>query len=126
MPNVEHLKLIETVTGRMASNSFLIKGWTVTLVAGLNAFASTKSDHRVAWIAVGVVVVFAVLDAFYLALERSYRELYERVVTDPPTAFDWELEAAVGPSEVVKALAGFAVLPLYLAALAGSAAVAFL
>ena len=83
MPNVEHLKLIETVTGRMASNSFLIKGWTVTLVAGLNAFASAKTDHRVAWIAVGVVVVFAVLDAFYLALERAYRELYKRVVTDP-------------------------------------------
>ncbi len=116
MPNVEHLRLIDSVTGRMAGNSFLIKGWTVTLVAGLNAFASAKTNHSLAWIAAGVVVVFAALDAFYLALERGYRQLYRDAVVDPPKVADWELEVTVGPKQVIQAIGRFAVWPLYLAA----------
>jgi hypothetical protein len=120
----EHLKLIETVVGRMAANSFLLKGWTVTLVAALGALAKADSDRSFAWIAVGVVVVFALLDTFYLALERSYRELYQKAAADSPDVKPWTLEAeTVGPTEVAKALGGFAVWPLYVEALAGAVAV---
>jgi hypothetical protein len=125
VPNVEHLRLIETVTGRMAANSFLIKGWTVTLVAGLNAFASAKTNHSFAWIAVGVVIVFAVLDAFYLALERAYRDLYRRAIHEPPEVKDWELEVHVGLREVLETFEAFAIFPLYVAALVASVAVAY-
>lgn len=125
MADVEHLKLIEAVIGRMAGNSFLIKGWTVTLVAGLSALAKAQTDHSFAWIAAGVVVVFALLDGFYLALERSYRVLFKQVAADAPEAKNWTLEAApVGPAQVVRALTGFAIWPLYTAALAGTIAVA--
>lgn len=124
MAEAEHLKLIEAVVGRMGINSFLLKGWTVTLVAGLGALASTDGDRSFAWIAVGVVVLFAVLDAFYLAIERSYRELYRKVAADSPDVKPWELEAAaVGPAEVVSTLRAFAVWPFYVATLAGSIAV---
>jgi hypothetical protein len=120
----DHLKLIETVVGRMAANSFLLKGWTVTLVAALGALAKADADRSFAWIAVGVVVVFALLDAFYLAIERSYRKLYQKVAADSPDVKPWELEAGtVSPAEVAKALCGFAVWPLYIAALAGAIAV---
>ncbi|MGX1266794.1 hypothetical protein RKD55_004738 [Rossellomorea marisflavi] len=37
---MRHLELIQNVMSRMASNSFLLKGWTVTLVVGLLAFAN--------------------------------------------------------------------------------------
>lgn len=72
MPDVEHLKLIQAVVGRLAGNSFLLKGWTVTLVAGLTAFAKADTNGNLAWIAVGVVVVFAFLDSYCLAQERAY------------------------------------------------------
>jgi hypothetical protein len=121
--DVEHLKLIEAVVGRMGGNSFLLKGWTVTLVAGLGALASANGDRSFAWIAAGVVVLFCLLDAFYLALERSYRELYQKVAADSPDVKRWELETKVGPAEVARALRAFAVLPFYAAALAGSIAV---
>jgi hypothetical protein len=77
MADTEHLKLIQAVITRLAGNSFLLKGWTVTLVAGLSAFAKADTNRSFAWIAVFVVCVFGFLDAYYLALERAYRTLYE-------------------------------------------------
>jgi hypothetical protein len=121
--DAEHLKLIEAVVGRMGGNSFLLKGWTVTLVAGLGALASADGDRSFAWIAGGVVVLFGLLDAFYLAIERSYRELYQKVAADSPDVEPWDLETKVGPAEVARALRAFAVWPFYVAALAGSIAV---
>ena len=37
---MKHLELIQEVIKRMANNSFLLKGWTVTLVTGILALAS--------------------------------------------------------------------------------------
>jgi hypothetical protein len=124
MPNPEHLALIQGVITRMAGNSFLIKGWTITLVAGLTALATDKSDRSFAWIAVAVVIVFALLDAYYLALERAYRTLYADVVAGTNT-HRWTLDAGkIGPGALLKGLSRFAVWPLHGAALAGALIVA--
>jgi hypothetical protein len=123
--DADHLKLVQGVVDRMAANSFLIKGWTVTLVAGLSALAKAQTDRSFAWIAVGVIVVFALLDAFYLALERAYRELYGQVAADAPNLEPWSLRARkVGPRQVAGALRAFAIWPLYGAALTGATAIA--
>ena len=37
---INHLQMIQGVISRMASNSFALKGWAVTLVAGIFALAS--------------------------------------------------------------------------------------
>src|SRR4051794_37598188 len=74
--NPERLKMIQAIITRLAGNSFLIKGWTVTLVAGLSALAKSDANQDFAWIACGVIVVFGFLDAYYLALERKFRDLY--------------------------------------------------
>ena len=34
---IKHLEFIQTTINRMAGNSFLLKGWTVTLTGGLLA-----------------------------------------------------------------------------------------
>jgi hypothetical protein len=108
----------------MAGNSFVIKGWPITLVAGLIALAADQSDGSFAWIAVGVVIVFALLDAFYLSLERTYRTLYADVAAGRNTDA-WTLQGEkVGPVAVLTALAGFAVWPLHGAALCGAVVVA--
>ena len=43
---VAHLEMIQRVIARMASNSFLIKRWSVTLVVAL--FALAAADRNVA------------------------------------------------------------------------------
>jgi hypothetical protein len=125
MPEGEHLKLIQGVITRMAGNSFLLKGWTVTLVAGLTALAKADSDRRIAWIACGAAALFAVLDAFYLAQERSYRELYADAVKSDSTVPAWSLAITKpGPGKVLGALFSWTILPLYLVAAAAAVFVA--
>lgn len=34
---IKHLEMIQGIINRMASNSFYLKGWAVTLVAGIFA-----------------------------------------------------------------------------------------
>src|SRR4051794_17688773 len=90
-PNVEQLKLIQAGITRMAGNSFLLKGWAVTLVTGLAALAKADGNEDVAWISCGVLAVFALLDAYYLALERAFRALYEEKAA-LKTGDDWSLK----------------------------------
>lgn len=78
----EHLKMIEDIITRMANNSFLIKGWTVTLIAALLVFADAKNNICFIWIAIIPIIVFWYLDSFYLQLERKYRRLYIFVQQD--------------------------------------------
>src|SRR3954462_9861995 len=69
------------------SNSFLLKGWTVTLVAALFAFGAKEADRAFIVIAWVPVLVFAGLDAYFLRRERLYRHLHDKVAakteTDP-------------------------------------------
>jgi hypothetical protein len=125
-PNVELLKLIQAVITRMAGNSFLLKGWAVTLVTGLAALAKADGNQDVAWISCGVLAVFALLDAYYLALERAFRKLYDDKAASTADG-DWSLKLgshAPGAGTVLKTLRSFAIWPVYGIALAGSLLVA--
>jgi hypothetical protein len=46
-----HLNLIQAVITRMGSNSFLLKGWSVTLVAALFALAAKDTKPALVLIA---------------------------------------------------------------------------
>lgn len=81
---IEHLKVIQDVIQRMAGNSFLLKGWTVTLVIGLFALGlkeDQKADRRFVLLALLPIAAFALLDMYYLWQERLYRQLYDHVRT---------------------------------------------
>lgn len=76
---LKHLEFIQTTISRMAGNSFLLKAWTVTLVAGLFALAAKDADRRYIILAYIPVLVFWILDGFYVWQERLYRALYDEV-----------------------------------------------
>jgi hypothetical protein len=76
---VKHLELIQGVISRLAGNSFALKGWAVTLVAGLFALAADKTNFGFVIIAIFPVLVFWGLDAYYLTKERVFRQLYDDV-----------------------------------------------
>lgn len=79
-----HLELIEAVITRMGSNSFLLKGWSVTLVAALFALAASNSNAKFVLIAYLPALVLWGLDGFFLWQETLFRGLYDkvRVITD--------------------------------------------
>ena len=63
----------------MGLNSFLLKGWSVTLVAAIFALSAKQSDRRFVLLAFFPIAVFWLLDAFFLHQEKLYRRLYEQV-----------------------------------------------
>lgn len=76
---IEHLKMIQAVISRMAQNSFLIKGWAVTLVAALFALAAADSNPAMVVIALIPATGFWLLDAYFLRQERLFRGLYDQI-----------------------------------------------
>jgi hypothetical protein len=64
----------------MASNSFFLKGWAVTLIVGILAFANIKDmDSKYIIIALIPTITFWLLDGFYLHQEKLFRELYDDI-----------------------------------------------
>lgn len=76
-----HLQMIQAVIARMASNSFLIKGWSVTLVAALFALAAAGPNARFVYVAGFPALMFWALDAYFLRQERLFRKLWDQVRT---------------------------------------------
>jgi hypothetical protein len=52
---IKHLEFLQNVITRMNSNSFLIKGWTVTIVSALFALAS--KDANINYILVSYIAI---------------------------------------------------------------------
>lgn len=75
----KHLEFIQNVITRMGTNSFLIKGWSITLVSALFALAAKDAHGKFVLITFFAVPVFWALDAYYLSLERQFRRVYFEV-----------------------------------------------
>lgn len=91
---MKHLEMIQAVITRMASNSFTLKGWAVTLVAGLFALSSDDANKCYYLITYLPILVFWYLDSFYLMQERLYRNLYEKVRKLSEEDIDFSMDAA--------------------------------
>lgn len=78
----KELDLIQNIIQRMANNSFMIKGWAITLFVGLVSFfkLSKLSDVILGISLLIIVCSFYYLDAFFLWTERKYRDLYNSVI----------------------------------------------
>lgn len=123
----EHLQMIQAIIDRMGRNSFLLKGWTVTLVAALIGLAAAGSNADLALIAAVVSLVFGLLDAYYLAVERNYRALYNSVIAGDAEIPAWSLTAAgVTRGDFLGAFFSPTVLPLHGIAAACAVATAIL
>lgn len=88
---LKHLDFIQGVINRLSTNSFLLKGWSVVLVSAL--FALSASDSNVAFILLAYfpAISFWALDGYFLALERRYRSLYDRVRERSPDEIDFSM-----------------------------------
>ena len=78
---IAHLGMIQGVINRMASNSFSLKALAVTIAAAVIALAGTQQNTSPILSFAGLlpVLVFWLLDAKYLRLEKLYRELFDHV-----------------------------------------------
>lgn len=91
----KHLDMIQGIVNRMAGNSFMLKGWTVTLIAGVFALASKDVDECYFGIAYIPILIFWGLDSYYLQQERLYRSLYEKITNTEEKDIDFSLKASL-------------------------------
>ncbi|WP_299590182.1 hypothetical protein [Mucilaginibacter sp.] len=90
----KELDLIQDVIKRMATNSFQVKTWMMSIVTAILAFKNTEvfsagltKDHHGVYICLVLlmpIICFWYLDGFFLRTEKLYRELYKWVIANRP------------------------------------------
>jgi hypothetical protein len=91
---LKHLEFIQNTIIRMNTNSFLIKGWTITLVTALFALAAKDSNMKFVMISYIVIPTFWFLDGFFIATEKQYRALYDEVTITPEANINFNMNAS--------------------------------
>ena len=74
---LKEIEIIQDIIKRMAFNSFVIKGLTITIVSVTLLLKGSKFQVFIAFIP---LLVFWFLDAYFLWQERLYRRLYKWVI----------------------------------------------
>ena len=77
----KEIDLIQGCINRMANNSFLLKGWLISIVAVVLALSEKFPNLLL----LGIILIipllsFWYLDAFFLRAEKMYREMYKWVL----------------------------------------------
>ena len=95
---VKHLEMIQGIVTRMAGQAAATKNYCMTLVTAVCGFAVTSHHPGMALLALVPILVFALLDARYLKLERCFRALFDQTRLEPwgtPPSFDLRLSSLV-------------------------------
>ncbi len=71
-----HLSITQSVIQRMATNSSSCKAWCITIVSAILVIVADKGKSQYSFIAIIPNILFLVLDTYYLALERMFRNSY--------------------------------------------------
>lgn len=89
---LKHLEFIQAAISRMATNSFLFKGWAITIATGLSAFAAVNTKASLLTIAIISTAMFWGLDGYYLWLERGFVNLHAEVAAKNEAEIDFSMK----------------------------------
>lgn len=76
---IKELEFIQNIITRFNTNSFFIKGWTVTLISALFALSTKETNQKYLVVSLIGLISFWILDGFFISKERQFRELYNKV-----------------------------------------------
>lgn len=113
---IAHLGFIQSIITRMSTNSFLLKGWSVTIVAAIFALSAKDSDKNFLFLAYFPVLMFWSLDSFFLRLEKLYRNLYEQVALNNISSEKFTLDVHnldLGAASIVDCVFSKTLAPFY-------------
>lgn len=101
---IDYLQLIQEPICRMSTISAIFKGFAASIVAGISIITYSDTNIWVLGLSFLPVLAFAVLDIYYLKLERKFRFLFEQVRLDK-REIDFSLRLTNDPLEVISAKA---------------------
>ena len=76
-----HLQIMQSVIQRMGTNSIFCKTWCITIVSAILVLIADKNRPDFALVALAHTVLFFILDAHYLALEKAFRQSYDDFIS---------------------------------------------
>jgi len=76
---ITYLQMIQGTIERMSTVSAIFKGFAATVFTGMAAISFTEVRTLILLLALIPVLCFALMDVYYLSLEKRYRYLYEQV-----------------------------------------------
>jgi len=88
---LKHLEFLQLTITRMNVNSFLLKGWTITLISALFVLAAKDANSNYIMITYIVIPSFWTLDGYFLSIERRYRDLYNEVTRKNESDIDFDM-----------------------------------
>lgn len=93
---IAHLGFIQGVINRMGSNSFMIKGWCISLIVVILALSNDtyKINLSVIFLVAFPLIIFWWLDTFFLRQEKMYRKLYEDVANGDVSSDKFTMDAS--------------------------------
>ena len=89
---IAHLGFIQDVISRMAANSFMLKGWSITLAAALFTLTTKDSNTQYILAAFFPALLFAALDTYFFWQEKLFRRLYDAVANDEISSDNFTLK----------------------------------
>lgn len=113
---IKHLEFIHNTINRMSTNSFIVKGWTITLISALFVLAQEDSNTTYAILTYIAVPIFWYLNAFFLLQERRYRSLYDDVRLIDENSIDFSMDAKrynSGRNTITECLKAKTIWPIY-------------
>lgn len=91
----KHLEFIQQTINRMAGNLFFLRGWTITLITALLALFLKGTCPDYFLIIYFLIIIFWVLDGYFLSQERLFRALYNHVRTLDENNIDFSMDTSV-------------------------------
>jgi hypothetical protein len=120
---MKYLEFIQGVITRMASNSFAMKGWMIAIISALLALYADSKPKNECYLLVAAIatLLFWIIDAYYLYIERKYRKLYKDIIYDEKvTLFDMSTKKYESFLSFLKAMFGsVSTIVMYLPIIAG-------
>ena len=100
----EYLQMLQEPICRMSTISAIFKGFAATIVAGISAISHSTTNIWVLGLSFLPVFAFAILDIYYLKLERKFRFLFDQVRLDKHD-IDFSMKLTSDPLEIISARA---------------------
>ena len=90
---VKHLEMTQAVINRLGSNSFLLKGWSMTIiVTAMVLIARYDLQHPYLILSLIIPILgFWILDGYFLWQERLFRKIYDEVRSQSDTDFKMDV-----------------------------------
>ena len=100
----EYLQLIQEPICRMSTISAIFKGFAATIVAGISLISYSSINIWILVLSFLPVLSFAVLDIYYLQMERKFRYLFDQVRMDKHE-IDFSMKLTGDSKEIIAARA---------------------